>query len=175
MTKNQKQSRERHIRRGLAHLMAGQIVAMQNFLGLPKSAANLANLDRELRKACAAWIICISSYLDHPADFLRMVAESLDGKLHGARYDAALEEAYRRAKKTGKRKGERSNPWRPLFSEVDDALAFVLTELSYRDRPTKDGLRVRLKILGRRLSKKQGRHRKRKLPRPEITRNRGKG
>jgi hypothetical protein len=174
MTQKQKQSRERHIRRDFAHLMAQQIAALQSFQGLPKSAANLAKLDTASRKAAAAWTICISTNLDNPADFLRMVVESLEGKLHGARYDDAIEEAYWKACKTGKRKAERSNPNRPLFSEVADALILVLTEMGYnKDGPTEDGLRSRLKILGFRLSKKQGQHRK-ICHGPESLRNRGK-
>ena len=97
--------------------------------------------------------------------FLRMIADAFDGKLRPAKYDPAISEANWRARINGKRKQERSHPWRPLFSELNDAMASVLTEIGYKNGPTPDGLRRRHEILGYSLSKKQGRHRGEK-PKP---------
>jgi hypothetical protein len=157
MTQAEKKSREKRIRRDMARGVAGQIKTLLNFQGLPESAANLAKLDTALKTASAIWISHIGCNLDIAPHFLRMVADALEGKLKGARYDDAIWKAYCKASDTGKRKHERNFPSRPLFSELYDALIIVLKEMGFKDAPTKDGLRHRLQILGWLMSKKQGR------------------
>jgi len=84
-----------------------------------------------------------------------MVADALEGKLKGARYDDAIWKAYCKASDSGKRKHERNFPSRPLFSELYNALILILTEMGYKDEmPTPDGVRRRLKILGWLMSSK---------------------
>jgi hypothetical protein len=161
MTQKQKKSRERRNRRDMADGMAGTIMSVMDFRGRPESAANLAKLDAALKTAIAVWCTHISCNLDIAPKFLHMVADALEGKLHGAKYDALIKEAYHEAANKGKRKDERNFPFRPLFSEFYDALLSVLKKKGYKDdeMPDEDAMRARLKLLGYLLSKKQGRHR----------------
>jgi hypothetical protein len=154
------QSRKRRIRREMARDVASQIATVLDFQGRPDSESG--KLDLAARKMFALLNIFISCNLDIAPQFLRMVADALEGKLHAPKFDNAIANAHWKARTTGKRKDERSNLSRPLLSEVDDALTFVLTEMGYKKQPHKDALRRRLKILGLRLSEKQGRHRKKK-------------
>ena len=161
--KKLQEARERRLQRDMARDVAGQIKTVLAFQGKPDSQR--ANLQHEINIMFALLNIFLSSNLDIAPRFLRMIADAFDGKLRRAKYDPAISEANWRARINGKRKQERSHPWRPLFSELNDAMASVLTEIGYKNGPTPDGLRRRHEILGYSLSKKQGRHRGEK-PKP---------
>jgi len=177
MTQADKKAREKRILRSMADGVAGTITSVTDFLGQKESAANLAKLEAAIKTMFAVLGTHLISNLDIAPDFLRMVAKALDGKLKGAKYDDAIRKAYCKASDTGNRKHERNYPFRPLFSELNDKLPVVLTELGFEegDGPTERGLRRRLKILGWSMSTKQGKHpKKAKLPRLDRDRNRGK-
>jgi hypothetical protein len=168
MTQSEQKSRK--VRRDMARDVASQIAYVLSFQTRPNSK----DLDHAIKTMFAVLNIYLSCNLDNPANFLRMIADVLDKKqLKGAKYDKAIYEAYLKAIDTGSRKDEREFPGRPLFSELYDKLAIVLTEKGHKRLPTRKTLRRLLAICSYRMSKKQGRHLKRKLPHADRRRNRG--
>ena len=93
--------------------------------------------------------------IDNPAKILHLVADALDGKRLGAKFDDALLEAFEKAMRSPTRGAQRSMNLLPLSSEVDDKLSVVLTKMGYKKKaPTRDAQLRRLKVLGHTPSKK---------------------
>lgn len=160
-------SRERVLRHEFAHRTAKLI---RQAMELQEDAVKLARVkvspeyEAARIQAVRAWGIFgqhfwLFSDGDNPGRFLRLVADALDGKLHGARYDDAIIKAYKKASRTGKRQAERTLNILPFFSEVRNAL---LIQSGRSPVPTGRALRRRLEILGYPLSKKAGRPRKKR-------------
>jgi hypothetical protein len=189
---NERAAREREGRRWQAREAARYIRDGMEALIRAAASEDSDESHKAMEVAKRCWLIAGlaitlgTTQLNGVAEKLRMVADALEGKLHGAKFDDAIREAVNKALHTGNRMDEREpDPDRvhrgdlPLafVSEVHDKMVVVCTKRGFKETPTKDALRRRLKILGYGLSERPGARRKTnskaKLPRPEITRNRG--
>jgi hypothetical protein len=165
-------ARERVLERRLAHSIARDFQHGDKwFLKAGKAAENSDEQLRAFEIARNHWFsTCTMICSLGAAKWLRLVADALEGKLHGAKDDEAIEEAVKKAVCDGERRHERDLIFFPFASELYDAFKQIVAERWQRTRkpsrvPHKDALIRRAKILGHGLSKKRGRPHKKRLPR----------
>jgi hypothetical protein len=137
----------------LAFLVATFIRSAQRELDRAIAAAEDSDEEREATEFVKDFWFQAGQMINfgNPA-MMRLVADELEGKLHGANYDDAILRAHAKAMRTGKG----LKVW-PRTSEIDNA-GIILSGIS--PWPTKRYLRHRARILGCGTSPKPGAPRK---------------
>ena len=162
-----KRARERVAERRLAHHIARDLQRGDEwFLKAGKAAEDSREQRMAFEMAGNHWYrVCMQICGFGATKWLRLVADALEGRLHGAKFDEAIEKAVIKATRDGARRNERELNIFPFPSEVYEAFKQNVTE-QYKQTgkssrvPVKDALIRRAKILGHRLSERPGRHRK---------------
>src|ERR1017187_4553961 len=124
LSPKQERAMQRVRLRGLACRAAAEIQCAFNSIDRSRASEDSneqLNAMEEAESALLSMAGLIVTFRHDPAKFLHMVAYALKGKLRGARFDDAIDEAVERAIRDGNRKAERSFWLAPFLGEVYDA------------------------------------------------------